>query len=287
MDLQADDAGRVDLLVLLGVVDGQRAVEPQPDRGPSQRIVYSFQSSCLTSFSRTRPSSGRRAPCSAATRRRAPPVALADVGLVADDLVVLRDALGAELDAGVGLVLVAEELELDLQLEVAVGLGGAEELVARHDRVERPADDGAVLDPPGLLCRPPSRRGSCRRRATSARRRGAEWEARRARTARVAWERPLVGWVEALRNPPIGDRWVAQSLHPPYKIDLFLRLGFRDQLVDRLVKRLVARGTDPLLSNIPFGVDQEQRRDRTAPGTSCRPAPSGRPTSGPTASCRC
>src|SRR5207244_8729050 len=48
--------------------------------------------------------------------------------LVASDLVVLRDALGAELDARVGLRLVAGELEGDLQLEVLVALGGAEEL---------------------------------------------------------------------------------------------------------------------------------------------------------------
>ena len=80
-----------------------------------------------------------------------PPVVLAHVGLVAVDLVVVRDATGPELDAGVRLGPVADELELHLQLEVAVGLLGAEELVAGHGRLKRPADDGPVLGRPGLL----------------------------------------------------------------------------------------------------------------------------------------
>src|SRR5207248_8783422 len=64
------------------------------------------------------------------------------------------------LDAAVGLGLVADELDGDLQLEVLERLGGAEELVVRHDRVERPADDGPVLDLPRLLGvpLPPSQR---------------------------------------------------------------------------------------------------------------------------------
>src|SRR5262249_56307644 len=78
------------------------------------------------------------------------PISLADVGLIADHLVVLRDPLGAELDSAIRLVLVAQQLELELQLKVAVALGGAEELVSRDDRVERPADDRTVLDAPGL-----------------------------------------------------------------------------------------------------------------------------------------
>ena len=69
------------------------------------------------------------------------PVAVADVGLVADHLVVVGDALGAELDAGVD-VLVAGDLELQAQVEVLEALGGGEELVARGGLVGGAGDDG-------------------------------------------------------------------------------------------------------------------------------------------------
>src|SRR5438045_3921826 len=45
-------------------------------------------------------------------------------------------------------------------------------------------------------------------------------------------------------QPTTRQRWVAQSLHPPYKM-LLLRL--RDQFVDRLINDVVPRRADPLL----------------------------------------
>src|SRR5262249_47697596 len=78
-------------------------------------------------------------------------VRLTNVRLVADDLMILRNPLRPELDPAVRLVLVAEQLELQLQLEVAVARGRAQELVPRDDGVERTANDGPVLDAPGLL----------------------------------------------------------------------------------------------------------------------------------------
>src|SRR5262249_36282249 len=88
------------------------------------------------------------------------PILLPEVGLVAAYFVVVGDAFGAELDAGVGLRPVAEQLEPHLQFEVAVGLGGAQELVTRDGGVERPADDGPVLDAPRLggVALPPGER---------------------------------------------------------------------------------------------------------------------------------
>src|SRR5262249_9188056 len=64
---------------------------------------------------------------------------------------MVRDALRAELNAGVGLGPVADQLELHLQLEVAEALLRAKKLVARHNLVERAPDNGSILDEPGLL----------------------------------------------------------------------------------------------------------------------------------------
>src|SRR5258708_7451536 len=46
--------------------------------------------------------------------------------------------------------LIPDELELPLKLKIAVRLRGAGELVAGYGGVERPADDGPVLDAPRL-----------------------------------------------------------------------------------------------------------------------------------------
>ena len=58
---------------------------------------------------------------------------------------MIRDAFGAELDAGVG-AFPSEQLHLQPQLEITIGLRGAEELVSRNPALQRPTDDGAILD---------------------------------------------------------------------------------------------------------------------------------------------
>src|SRR5262249_38646849 len=127
------------------------AVEPQPDARPlaaDDVLVPVAVLDDLVAELGVGPGQDLVAPRLVVER---PPVVLPGVGLVADHLVVPGYPPGAELDAGVGVLPVAEELELHPQLEVAEGLLCAEELVSGHHALERAAGDGALLDPPRLL----------------------------------------------------------------------------------------------------------------------------------------
>ena len=89
--------------------------------------------------------SGPSGPCSGAIRRKSAPIAAAHVRLIPRDLVMIRDASGAELDAGI-CTLPSEQLELQPQLEIAIRLRGAEKFVSRDLALQRATDDGAILD---------------------------------------------------------------------------------------------------------------------------------------------
>ena len=73
------------------------------------------------------------------------PVALTQIGLITDDLVIVRDAPRPELDARIRRV-PPEQLDLQPQLEVGIGPGGAEKLIAHDLVVQGSADDRALLD---------------------------------------------------------------------------------------------------------------------------------------------
>jgi hypothetical protein len=63
--------------------------------------------------------------------------------------VVVGDAFGAELDAGIGAF--ADELEFEAEDEVGVVAGGAEEFVTGDFSVEVARHDGALLDAEGFV----------------------------------------------------------------------------------------------------------------------------------------
>jgi hypothetical protein len=75
-------------------------------------------------------------------------VAVAEVGLVADQFMAVRNPLAAKLDSGVHKPLRARQLDLEPEFEVAVAPRRAEELVFLLPAVERPGHDHPVVDPP-------------------------------------------------------------------------------------------------------------------------------------------
>src|SRR5437667_181534 len=84
-NLQQDDAGAFDLVVLLGVIDGERAVEPEANAralGTDEVVVPVFVLDDLLNGLHVR--SGEDLVAARFVVESAP-VALADVGLIADD----------------------------------------------------------------------------------------------------------------------------------------------------------------------------------------------------------
>ena len=123
-----DDTGRVDRTILLRIVHRLGAVQPEPDPrslGPYHVVVpvtvpnQPLDDGMVRGLQRLFPSRF-------VVERS--PVVLADVGLVTDDFVVVRDAPRAELDSRIG-GRTAEQLHLEPQFEVAVRRGRAEKLV--------------------------------------------------------------------------------------------------------------------------------------------------------------
>jgi len=150
VDLQRDHALLRDRGVGLRVVDCLDAVDRELDP-PTLAADHVFVPAVL------RPSAGLRdgllGRChehsvAAALVVETALVGVADVGLVADHLVVVGNADGAELNAGIE-VLTAVDLVFEAELEVAERAVGGEELILRCGLRRAARHDRAILDPPG------------------------------------------------------------------------------------------------------------------------------------------
>ena len=150
VDLQRDHAFLRDRRIGLRVVGSLDAIDREPDP-PALAPDHVFVPAVL------RPTAGlgngllgrcHEHAVAAALVVKAALVGVADVGLVADHLVVVGNADGAELNAGIE-VLAAVDLVFEAELEVAERAVCGEELIPRRGRRGAARDDRAILDPPG------------------------------------------------------------------------------------------------------------------------------------------
>ena len=145
MDLEGDDAGQRDLGVRFGEVDGLGAVDIQPDAWAFAAdfvLVPIVGLKDLVDHASLRLGQ-HTAPAGFIVQR--PPPALTHIGLIADHFVVVGDALGADLNTGVGLG-TANEFDLQFENEILVGLLGAEKFVVGNLGLEVAGHHGALFD---------------------------------------------------------------------------------------------------------------------------------------------
>src|SRR5712692_1725368 len=151
VNLKAEDAKRLDLLVRLGVIDGLMAVDRQPDAfafAAHLVIVPVILLQYLVHLVKVGFDEHLVAPRFVV--EKAPP-AFAHVGLVAADFIMVGHPPAAELHAAVDEAVLAGELEFDPEHEVGIAAPGAEEFIVRHRFAQRAADERARLDPPGFV----------------------------------------------------------------------------------------------------------------------------------------
>src|SRR6266568_3938831 len=151
VNLKAEDAELLDLLVRLGVIDGLMAVDRQPDAfalaahlviipvALPQYLVHLVQIGFDEHLVAPR-----------FVVEKAPP-AFAHVSLVAADFIMVGHPPAAELHAAVDEAVLAGELEFYPEHEVGITAPGAEEFIVRHGFRQRAADERARLDPPGFV----------------------------------------------------------------------------------------------------------------------------------------
>ena len=120
MDLEGDHAGQGDLGVRFGEVDGLGAVDVKPDaRAFTTNLVVVPIILLENLVDHARLGLGQhRAPAGFIIETTPP--ALAHVGLIADHFVMVGDALGTNLNAGVGLG-AAHEFDVQFENEIFIG----------------------------------------------------------------------------------------------------------------------------------------------------------------------
>ena len=130
MDLQADESGLLDGVVVFGVVDGLEIVDPKLNAfafAADTVVVPVFAFENLVQLCFVGPGQNLAAPRFVVETA---PVLLSEVRLVADHFVRrVVDALAADLDAGVCVLTLQHELQAEF--EVAVLIGCCQEIVVR------------------------------------------------------------------------------------------------------------------------------------------------------------
>ena len=145
MDLEGDHAGQRDLGIRFGEVDGLGAVDIQPD---ARAFAANFVLVPVVGLKDLVDHAGLGLSEHAAAAGfivQRPPPALAHIGLVPDHFVVVGDALGADLNAGVGLR-ATNEFHLQFENEILIGLLGAEKFVVGNLGLEVAGHHGALFD---------------------------------------------------------------------------------------------------------------------------------------------
>ncbi len=133
------------------VIDRQHAIEPHANAGtlgPDAVFVplVGLQCSLLRLVART----SEKCLSTALVVERSV-VAFSEIRLIADHLVMVRNAPAAELHSAVHEAFRPDELVLEPQVEVAVLAFRGNELIARDRRFERAGGDGSVFNTPRLL----------------------------------------------------------------------------------------------------------------------------------------